>query len=89
MFPDSEIKYQTSLFGLQVRCRDLDIFKILRFFWKFFRIFFLNIWGIFMEVFFRRIFWEDFWEEFFVYIGIDLQGTSWQSVQSNLALVRT
>ena len=52
-----------TFFGLQVRCRELDISKILEIFW------------IFWEDFFGRIFlggffWEDFlggffWEEFF------------------------
>ena len=54
------------VFGLKVRCRELDIFKILEFFEKlfgiFFRFFFFfldffgNLLGIFMEEFFGRIF---------------------------------
>ena len=64
------------VFGLQVRCRELDIFKIrnflrncLEFFWIFFGIFGGNFLGgffwkdlfeSFWEDFFGRIFWEDF-----------------------------
>ena len=62
------------IFGLQVRCGELDILKILGFFreivwifleifWNCFRIFW-NFYLAFWE-FFWRIFWEDFWEEFF------------------------
>ena len=55
------------VFGLQVRCRELDIFKIRNFLRNF-----LDIFGIFegnildfLEEFFGGIFWEDFfWRNF-------------------------
>ena len=71
------------VFGLKVRCRELDIFKILdifgiflEFFWNFFgffwesiKIFLGNFWRIFCEEFFGGNFLGGiFWEEFFVYI---------------------
>ena len=40
------------VFGLQVRCRELDIFKIFEIFWIF--------WGDFFGGFFLGIFFEDF-----------------------------
>ena len=66
------------VFGLQVRCRELDIFKIIEFFefwgdffggifWKDFfgRILWEDFFGrIFLGGFFGRIFWEDYWEDF-------------------------
>ena len=56
------------LFGLQVRCRELDIFKIriflrncLKIFWEFFGFFFWNFW-FFLKIFLnfsRGILWEE------------------------------
>jgi hypothetical protein len=61
--------------GPQVQCRELDTFKILGFFQKFFGNFmyfwgiFWKLFGIFFGVFFGRNFLgEILWEEFFVYI---------------------
>jgi hypothetical protein len=54
-----------------VRCRELDIFKILGIFLEFFE---MILWyEYFGRNFYGEIFWEDFlggffWEEFFVYI---------------------
>ena len=44
------------VFGLQVRCRELDIFKILEMFWIF--------WGEFFSRIFWRYFVGFFWEDF-------------------------
>ena len=71
-----------------MRCRELDIFKILGIFGNFFWTYFWNFSGgivlveflwrnllgeIFWEEFFGRIFLGGiFWGELFVYIGIDL-----------------
>ena len=52
------------VFGLLVRCMDLDIFKIVGIFLDFFGIlggiFGEFFWGIFLEDFFGRIFWEKY-----------------------------
>ena len=69
------------VFGLQVRCRELDNFKILGIFCEcleIFRIFFRNCCGIFeffwiffefffeiFREFFRRFFWRNYLAEFF------------------------
>ena len=55
-----------------MRCRELDIFKILEFFWEIFRNFFGIIWRIFLEEFFGRIFWEEFFGRNF------LEGIFWE-----------
>ena len=52
------------VFGLQVRWRELDTFKILEKFWEIFWKCFGFLRGIFGE-FFGRIFWEDFFGEIF------------------------
>ena len=54
-----------SVFGLQVRCRELDIFKILEFFWIFME-FFLSFFGIFLNFFLKLmgIFPENFFSRF-------------------------
>jgi hypothetical protein len=51
------------VFGLQVRCRELDIFKILEIFWKLF--------GIFLEFFMRILIWRIFLVELFgrIFLG--------------------
>ena len=51
------------VFSLQVRCRELDIFKILEIFWEIF----WNLFGIFWIFwnFFGGIFWENFFERIF------------------------
>ena len=60
------------VFGLQVRCRELDIFKIRNFLRNcldFFGILLEDFFGILLEDFFGRIFLEGFsWEKFFLYI---------------------
>ena len=61
------------VFDLQVRCRELDIFKLLRNCWEIFWSFrkFLGIFQDFLEKFFGRnilggFFWKDFFlEDFF------------------------
>ena len=58
-----EINKPERVFGLQVRCRELDVFKILEIFEKLFGNF-LDLLGNFLG--------GIFWKEFFVYIGIDL-----------------
>ena len=77
--------------GLQVRCRELDIFNqfFLEIVWKFFG---------FLGEFFRRIFWEEifcwnfgknFWEDFFgsIVLGgffgrIFMEGILWEELLS-------
>ena len=56
------------VFGLQVRYRELDIFKIRNFFEKFFGNFleFFGIfWGNFLDCFWRNFLERIFWENFF------------------------
>ena len=63
------------VFGLQVRCRELDIFKILEMFWIFWGNFLVEFFGgffggvffrrNFLEVFFVGFFWEDFFGRIF------------------------
>ena len=69
------------VFGLQVRCRELDVFKIflrnfLRNCLEFFLDFLWNFLGIFKRIFLGRIFleeffWRIFWEDFFwrIFLG--------------------
>ena len=60
-----------------MRCRELDIFRILEFFsdivWKFFG----NCLGFFLEDFFGRIFWEDFLRGFLE--GLLLEEFFWRN----------
>ena len=48
------------IFGLQVRCRELDIFKLLGNFLHFLEKFWESLRRIILEDFFGRILWEDF-----------------------------
>ena len=50
------------VFGLQVRCRELDIFKILEISWIFGGNFLV---GFFGGIFLGGMFWDIFWEDFF------------------------
>ena len=70
------------VFGPQVRCRNLDIFKIKNFlrnclsiFWLFSRVLggiLLIFLGIFRRIFFGGLFWKDFFG------GIFLEGFFWK-----------
>ena len=70
------------VFGLQVQCRELDIFKIIEC---------LEFWGeffsrIFLEDFFGGIFWNDFFGRIF-FGRIFLRGNLWEELLSRFLQV--
>ena len=77
---NSKINKPEKVFGLQVRCRELDIFKNLGIFEKLFGIFF-DFWGNFFGGFFGGIFREEFFERNILgrFFGtIFLRGIFWE-----------